>query len=247
MRIPKGYIIRQTNIAKNIILEDEFDKINFVGGADVAFDQKFAYGAFAVLSFPELKLIEHKFSKVRITMPYVPGFLSFREEPAIVVAFNKLKIKPDIMLLDGQGIAHPRRAGLASALGLTLDISTIGCAKTKLIGEYSRLGATKGSASPLIYQEKKVGYVLRTKDNTNPIFVSPGHKVCLATAKKIALACCTKYRIPEPLRFAHTFSKLNKRNIKPQIHTDKNNQTTRFHRLTQIDTENIYCLKLHLP
>ncbi len=213
MRIPKDYLIRQENIAKSIILADKFDKINLIGGADVAFDKKFAYGAFAVLSFPGLKLIEHKFSKVRITMPYVPGFLSFREEPAIVAAFNKLKNKPDIILLDGQGIAHPRRAGLASALGITLDMPTIGCAKTRLVGEYSRLGATKGSASSLIYQGKKVGYVLRTKDNTNPIFVSPGHKVCLATAKRIALACCTKYRIPEPLRFAHTFSKLNKRNI----------------------------------
>ncbi len=213
MRIPKDYLIRQENIAKSIILADKFDKINLIGGADVAFDKKFAYGAFAVLSFPGLKLIEHQFSKVRITMPYVPGFLSFREEPAIVAAFNKLKNKPDIILLDGQGIAHPRRAGLASALGVTLDISTIGCAKTRLVGEYSKLGFNKGSASPLNYQGRKVGYVLRTKDNTNPIFVSPGHKVCLATAKRIALACCSKYRIPEPLRFAHTFSKLNKRNI----------------------------------
>jgi deoxyribonuclease V len=213
MRIPKDYLIRQANIAKNIILADKFDKIKLIGGADVAFGQKYAYGAFTVLSFPELKLIEHKLSKVRITMPYVPGFLSFREEPAIVAAFNKLKIKPDIILLDGQGIAHPRSAGLASALGVTLNIPTIGCAKSKLIGEYSRLGSTKGSASSLIYQGKKVGYVLRSKDDTNPIFVSPGHKVCLATAKKIALACCTKYRIPEPLRFAHTFSKLSKRNI----------------------------------
>lgn len=213
MRIPKDYIIRQGNIARSIILADKFDKISLIGGADVAFGQKYAYGAFTVLSFPELKLIEHKFSKVRITMPYVPGFLSFREEPAVVAAFDKLKIKPDIILLDGQGIAHPRSAGLASALGVTLDIPTIGCAKTRLVGEYSSFGATKGSASPLIYKNKKIGYVLRTRDNTNPIFVSPGHKVCLATAKRIALACCTKYRIPEPLRFAHTYSKLNKRTV----------------------------------
>jgi deoxyribonuclease V len=216
MRIPKEFLIRQENIAKSIILADCFDKIELVGGVDVAFGKRFAYGAFAVLSFPELKIIEQESSKVRITLPYVPGFLSFREEPAIVAAYNKIKNKPDIILFDGQGIAHPRKAGLACALGITLDKPTIGCAKTRLIGEYTDPDKTKGSASPLFYNNEIVGFVLRTKDNTNPIFVSPGHKVSLATAKQIALACCIKYRIPEPLRYAHTFSKSNKQGkIKP--------------------------------
>jgi deoxyribonuclease V len=210
LKIPKEFLIRQENIAKTIILEDCFDKIELVGGVDVAFGKRYAYGAFVVLSFPELKLIEQAFSRVRITLPYVPGFLSFREEPAVVAAYHKLKNKPDIILFDGQGIAHPRKAGLASALGITLDKPTIGCAKTRLIGEYTEPEKSKGFASPLFYNNEIIGFVLRTKDNTKPIFVSPGHKVALDTAKQIALACCIKYRIPEPLRFAHTFSKLNK-------------------------------------
>ena len=210
MKIPQEFIKLQENIAKNIILADRFDKIELIGGVDVSFGKRYAYGAFVVLSFPELKLIERAFSRVRITLPYVPGFLSFREEPAVIAAYNKLKTKPDIILFDGQGIAHPRRAGLACALGITLDKPTIGCAKTRLIGEYTDPDKYRGSASPLFFKEQVIGYVLRTKDNTNPIFVSPGHKVALDTAKQIALACCIKYRIPEPLRFAHTLSKLNK-------------------------------------
>ena len=215
MRIPKDYLAFQECIARSIILEDRFDQIKLVGGADVAFGKGYAYGAFVVLSFPDLKLVEHKLSRVKITMPYVPGFLSFREEPAIVAAFKKLKIKPDMILFDGQGIAHPRRAGLACALGVTLDLPAIGCAKTKLVGEYTNPEKVKGSASPLFFNKAIIGYVLRTRDNTNPIFVSPGHKVSIETAKQIALACCIKYRLPEPLRFAHTFSKLNKRITKP--------------------------------
>jgi deoxyribonuclease V len=191
MQIPKDYLKRQEEISQNIILEDRFDKIKFVGGADVAFSKRYAYGAFVVLSFPELKLLEHTFSMVLITLPYVPGFLSFQ----------KLTIKLDVILFDGQGIAHPRKAGLACALGVTLDRPAIGCAKTRLVGEYKVPRETKGSASPLFYEDTTVGYVLRTKDNTQPIFVSPGHKVSLETAKQIVLACCTKYRIPEPLRY----------------------------------------------
>lgn len=215
MKIPQEFIKLQENIAKNIILADRFDKIELIGGVDVAFGKRYAYGAFVVLSFPGLKLIERAFSRVRITLPYVPGFLSFREEPAVIAAYNKLKNKPDMILFDGQGIAHPRKAGLACAFGITLDKPTIGCAKSRLIGEYTDPDKYRGSASPLFFNEQVIGYVLRTKDNTKPIFVSPGHKVSLATAQQIALACCIKYRIPEPLRFAHTFSKLSKINIKP--------------------------------
>jgi len=211
MKIPRELITLQENIAKSIILADRFDKIELVGGVDVAFGKRYAYGAFVVFSFPELKLIERATSRVRITLPYVPGFLSFREEPAVIAAYNKLRNKPDMILFDGQGIAHPRKAGLACAVGITLDKPTIGCAKTRLIGEYTDPKKTKGSASPLFYNDEIVGFVLRTKDDTKPIFVSPGHKISLKTAKQIALACCTKYRIPEPLRYAHTFSKINKR------------------------------------
>lgn len=210
MAIPKEFIMRQKEIAQKLILKDQFNKIELIGGADVTFGKKYAYGAVVVLSLPELRLIEKVCSKVKITLPYVPGFLSFREEPAIVAAYNLLKNQPDIILCDGQGIAHPKRAGLACALGITLNKPTIGCAKTRLIGEYTEPPKTKGSASLLLDNGEVIGYVLRTKDNTRPLFVSPGHMICLETARKLVLACCTKFRIPEPLRYAHTFSKLNK-------------------------------------
>lgn len=218
MQIPKDFLAQQENIAKCIILEDKFKVVKSVAGADVAFDKNYAYGAFVVLSFPELRLLELRTSKVRISLPYVPGFLSFREAPAIVAAYNKLKIKPDIILFDGQGFAHPRRAGLACALGLILNKPTIGCAKTKLIGEYTEPKTNKGSLAPLFDNQQIIGYALRTKDNTKPVFVSPGHKTSFLTAWTITLACCTKYRIPEPLRYAHTISKLNKQGrLNPKI------------------------------
>ena len=135
--------------------------------------------------------------------PYIPGLLSFREAPILLRAFRKLKNNPDIVLFDGQGIAHPRRFGLASHMGLVLDKPSIGCAKSRLVGEYSSVENTAGAYSKLIYGNKVVGVVLRTKKNTKPIFVSPGHKINLSLAIRITLKTCCGYRIPEPTRQAH--------------------------------------------
>ena len=135
--------------------------------------------------------------------PYIPGLLSFREAPILLRAFRKLKNNPDVILFDGQGIAHPRSFGLASHMGLILDKPSIGCAKSRLVGEYGSVENTAGAYSKLIYGNKIVGVVLRTKNNTKPIFVSPGHKTNLTFAIRIALKTCCGYRIPEPTRQAH--------------------------------------------
>ena len=137
--------------------------------------------------------------------PYIPGLLSFREAPILLRAFRKLKSNPDIILFDGQGIAHPRHFGLASHMGLILGKPSIGCAKSRLVGEYSSVENTAGAYSKLVYGNKVVGAVLRTKKNTKPIFVSPGHKTNLSFAIRIAMKTCRGYRIPEPIRQAHVY------------------------------------------
>jgi deoxyribonuclease V len=138
-----------------------------------------------------------------VPFPYVPGLLSFRECPAVLRAWEKLRVIPDCIMCDGQGIAHPRRFGIASHLGVWLDIPAIGCAKSLLVGTYEEPGVKRGSFLPLVHRKEQVGVILRTKDNTGPVFVSQGHKISLRQAIEIVLACGTKYRIPEPTRRAH--------------------------------------------
>ncbi len=142
-----------------------------------------------------------------ISFPYIPGFLSFREGPAIIKAVNKLKIKPDLILFDGQGIAHPAGMGIAAHVGVLLKIPAVGCAKSRLIGDYVEPGDVKGQHAQLKYQGKIVGTVLRTRDNVKPLFVSPGHLIDLKGAVNVVLTCIDKYRIPEPLRRADHLSK----------------------------------------
>jgi len=140
---------------------------------------------------------------MKASFPYIPGFLSFREIPPLLDIFKKISIVPDILFCDGQGIAHPRGFGLASHLGILLDIPAIGCAKSVLVGKYVEPSVTKGSSSPLVYQEQQVGAAVRTRKGVKPVFVSVGHKLCLDDAVKIILQCSPKFRIPEPLRLAH--------------------------------------------
>jgi len=133
----------------------------------------------------------------------VPGYLSFREAPAVIAAFEKVKSRPDVMILDGQGIAHPRGLGLASHVGLLLGLPTVGCAKSLLVGEHIPVPPEKGASAPLIYKEKEVGKVLRTRTNVKPVFVSPGHMMDIKHAAEFVLRCCPRYRLPEPTRQAH--------------------------------------------
>lgn len=178
-----------------------------VAGVDVAFRNGIAYAACEVFSYPQLELLEEKTAFRRVTYPYIPGFLSFREIPVIMDALLLLEIEPDIIICDGQGIAHPRGMGLASHIGVLFGKATIGCAKSRLVGEYEEPGVEKGCASALSYRGRVVGYVVRTRRGVKPVFVSPGNLISLETAVKIIIECARGRRIPEPLRIADRRSK----------------------------------------
>jgi deoxyribonuclease V len=185
----------------------------YITGVDAAFLHDKVIGVACLYKYPDLILIEEAHAVTEALFPYIPGFLSFREGPAIIKAVHSLKQKPDVILFDGQGIAHPRGLGIASHIGVLLDTPTVGCAKSRLIGEYKEPGSKKGNWSLLRYDGKIVGAVLRTKDNVRPLFVSPGNKIDLRGSIEIALGCIRKYRIPEPLRRADFISKKIKREL----------------------------------
>ena len=179
--------------------------IRHVAGADVSFSRKSGriWAGVVVFSFPELSRIEEKWIQDKVSFPYIPGLLSFRELPVLLKALKRLKTDPELILCDGQGIAHPRGLGLASHLGLLVDRATIGCAKSRLVGAFSEVGQQKGSYAPLWYKEQMVGAVLRTRRGVKPLFISPGNRITLYESVKIVLECCRKYRMPEPTRQAH--------------------------------------------
>ncbi len=173
-----------------------------VAGVDAAFSEDNIFAAVCLYSYPDLQLIEQQTAVSKAIFPYVPGYLLFREGPAMIAAIYKLKKKPDVLLIDGHGTAHPRGIGSASHLGVLLDIPAIGCAKTRLIGAFEEPGSRKGCWSSLNFQGSVVGVVLRTRDAVKPLFISPGHKIDLSSAIKIINGCTGNYRIPEPLRCA---------------------------------------------
>ncbi len=179
----------------------------YVAGVDASFANDRVYAAVCLYRLPDLALVEEACSVMKASFPYVPGYLFFREGPAIIRAVKRLSKVPDVILVDGQGIAHPRGIGSASHLGLLVDLPTVGCAKTLLIGEFKEPVPDRGSWSPLYYEGKVVGAVLRTRDNVRPLFVSPGYKIDLDEAVCITLACGGSYRIPEPLRCADMLSR----------------------------------------
>ena len=182
-----------------------------IAGVDAAFYEDKVIGVACLYTYPDITFIEEADSVTKVLFPYIPGFLSFREGQAVIRAIHGLKNKPDVILFDGQGIAHPAGLGIATHIGIHLGIPTIGCAKSRLIGEYEEPGSQKGNWSFLRYKGKIVGAVLRTKDNVNPLFISPGHRIDLKYSIDIVLSCTRKYRIPEPLRRADFVSKKIKR------------------------------------
>jgi deoxyribonuclease V len=195
----------QTELAGQIRQTPFIRPLNTIAGIDCAFsrDKKHIAAVVVVLRLPDFELIEQADCVLPVTFPYIPGLLSFREAPACLAAVEKLKTTPDVFIIDGQGIAHPRRLGLASHLGLFLNRSTIGCAKSRLIGDYDEPIAARGSSSPLKDKDETIGAVLRTKSAVKPLFVSVGHLCTLDDALRITLQCCTRYRLPEPSRLAH--------------------------------------------
>ncbi|MBM4053062.1 MAG: endonuclease V [Planctomycetes bacterium] len=196
----------QQELSKSVIIRKDHGKICTVAGADVSYDKHSDRVFAAVIVFAinkKLEKIEEATAIEKARFPYIPGLLSFREAPVLLKSFKKLKTEPDIIVFDGQGIAHPRFFGIASHIGVILDKPAIGCAKSCLVGEYSEVENNVGANSRLIYNDKTVGVALRTKLNTNPVFVSVGHKTDLSFAIQFILKICRGYRIPEPVRQAH--------------------------------------------
>ena len=212
MKWPKTLTMKDAQKLQNLLrvkvrLSPLQEEPRYVAGVDAAFSRDSVFAASCLYLFPELVLIEQKHAIQRTAFPYVPGFLSFREGPAIIEAVRSLTNKPDIILFDGQGVAHSGGIGIASHIGVLLDMPTIGCAKTRLVGDFIEPGTRKGSWSQLLYNGRNVGAVLRSRDNVRPLFISPGHKIDLDNAIRLVLACTGRYRIPEPLRCADILSK----------------------------------------
>lgn len=195
----------QEKLRARVVHEDRLGSVRHVCGIDVGFEQDGAVtrAAVVVLSFPALAPVASAIARRKTSFPYVPGLLSFREVPAVLDALGRLKAAPDLLLCDGHGIAHPRGCGLASHIGLATGIPSIGVAKTRLIGEERAPPDRRGAWVPLVHAGETIGVVLRTRVGVKPIYVSIGHRVSLATAVRFALACCTRYRLPETTRHAH--------------------------------------------
>jgi deoxyribonuclease V len=197
----------QETLAGQVGRSDDFGPIRTVAGVDLAYPRT-ATGvvtgraAVVVLTFPELEVVEEHVVTRPVTFPYIPGLLSFREAPIALAALQQVRIQPDILFVDGHGIAHPRRLGIASHLGVLLDLPTIGIAKSILVGHAAEPGPLPGDATPLLHGEEQIGTAIRTRPRSKPIYVSPGHRVSPETAAALVMQCARGYRLPEPTRLA---------------------------------------------
>jgi deoxyribonuclease V len=203
-------IFLQQQLAKEVISRDELDQVKYIAGVDLGYskDGNICKAVVVVLNFPELQLQEVAIADLAVSFPYIPGLLSFREVPSILAALEQLKITPNLILCDGQGMAHPRRFGLACHLGIITNIPTIGVAKSWLIGTHETLPLQRGSWQPLRVDDQIIGAVLRTQTVVKPVYVSIGHKISLITAIDYVLKSTTKYRLPETTRWADHLSKV---------------------------------------
>ncbi|MBA3533484.1 MAG: deoxyribonuclease V [Ardenticatenales bacterium] len=195
----------QQQLRAEVITEDQLGEVRYVAGVDAGFEEEgtVARAAVAVLTFPDLALHEYAIAHRPVTFPYVPGFLSFREIPAVLAALEQLATLPDVLLCDGQGLAHPRRFGLACHLGVLTALPAIGVAKSRFIGQHDPLPEERGAWQPLRDQGELIGAALRTRVKTQPLYVSIGHRLSLERAIEVVLQCTPKYRLPETTRWAH--------------------------------------------
>ncbi len=201
---PREAAAVQRDLRSQVVLEDKLGDMRLVAGADIALDRrdKMGFGGVVVFSFPGMELVEFATSVRPLTFPYVPGLLAFREAPVLLDAFERLRSTPDLVVFDAHGYAHPRRMGLASHLGLVLDVPSVGCAKSVLVGHYEEPGEERGSWSPLVDGGETIGAAVRTRARVRPVFVSVGHRVSLSTAVGLILRCSSGYRVPVPTREA---------------------------------------------
>jgi deoxyribonuclease V len=195
----------QERLRDQVVVKSFEGQIKYVLGLDASYvrGSRTVWAGAVVLDFPSLVKKEEQWSQKEISFPYIPGLLSFREIPALIDVLRKISIEPDLIFCDGQGIAHPRGIGLAAHLGILLHRPTIGCAKSKLIGEFDPVGEAKGDYTHLRYRNRVVGAVVRTRAHVRPLFVSPGYHITIDDCIRLVLATCTKYRIPEPTRQAN--------------------------------------------
>jgi deoxyribonuclease V len=196
----------QRELAGRVVREDRFDEVRTVAGLDLGFPSvaggEVGRAALVVLRLPELEVVERQVVERPVRFPYIPGLLSFRESPVALAAFEALERRPDLLMVDGQGLAHPRRFGIACHLGVILDIPAVGCAKSILVGRAAEPGPEPGAWTPLVDRGETVGAALRTRARVKPVYVSIGHRVSLETAIDLTLRCGRGYRLPEPTRLA---------------------------------------------
>ena len=201
---PEEAVRIQAEIRERLILHWDYRPVSTIAGVDTSIKADYARAAIVVLRYPDLSLLETVTADAPLVFPYIPGLLAFREGPAVLAAWEKLSNKPDMLMFDGQGIAHPRGTGIASQMGLWLERPTIGVAKSRLYGRHTEVGVKRGDQAELLDKNRNViGTVLRTREKTNPLYISPGHLIDVKHSTEFVMACCTSYRLPEPTRWAH--------------------------------------------
>lgn len=202
----------QRETASKVIVEDRFESpIEVVAGVDLAFYGNDGIAACAATNYPSMRIVETRTLVMALAFPYIPTFLTFREGPPMVQVMSSLRTKVNLFLINGQGIAHPLRCGLASHVGVDTDKPTIGVAASRLVGEYDHVPENEGDAVPLIYEGEQVGWLLKSRSGSNPIFISPGHRVGLDSSLKIVKTCLRGHKLPEPLQMAHATANKEKR------------------------------------
>ena len=195
----------QLQLRKQILLKSLNEFPGLVGGADISFNRgsNLMHAAIVVLSLPDMKPVARSLVSDETPFPYIPGLLAFREMPSLMKAWQQLKMKPGVLILDGHGIAHPRRMGIATHFGIEVDHPTMGCAKNVLTGSYGELGEEKGATADLIYEGERVGMALRSRSRVNPVFISPGHKISFDDTYEVIMQCLDRYKLPETTRSSH--------------------------------------------
>jgi len=209
---PRQAVHIQRRLGEKVLTEGNAGRIRYAAGVDVGFKGDRAIAAIAVVDMTNLELHDHAVACRLIEFPYIPGLLSFREIPVMLEALEKINTVPDVILCDGQGIAHPRRLGIAAHLGVLTDMRTIGVAKSRLIGTHEAVPVPKGEWVPLLDKNETIGAVLRTREGVKPLFISIGHGIDLVSAIEVVMRCITRYRLPETTRWAHGLAESAKHN-----------------------------------